>query len=48
MSAAAEWMFILGLSLPPLAVVLAAAGVLLGSRFGRSSPVKSRSQPPTI
>jgi hypothetical protein len=48
MSAAAEWMFILGLILPPLAVVLAAAGLLLGSSSGRRSPVKPASQPPTV
>ena len=46
MSIVAEWLFILALVLPPVAVVLAAIGVLMGSRFRRRPTVKTASKLP--
>ena len=47
MSIVAEWLFILALVLPPVAVVLAVIGVLVGSRFKRPPTLKTGSRLPT-
>ena len=47
MSIVAEWLFILAVVLPPVAVVLAAIGVLVGSRFKRRLTAKTGSRLPT-